>query len=326
MPAKLKVRIKRFLGIDNVNESQRVDKGTLSVATNVDVRNDQSLGRRKGYAELASGNFSYLWSNNKIALAVKDGKLVRVFIDGATSPIDNSLNVGSGVVYVDGKDGYVYCAGYSFMVRTDGVSTYTPDELDKTEKASYSLPAINDYEITNSGMATESLDVKRNKTIIKGATVLEVYKGRMYAAKDNVLWLSDAYDFMRILKLEKNYINFPSDITAIKAADNGVYVSEGNKIWFLQGSSPKDFNFTVVSDAGIIRGTDIRIDDGITIGEQVVSPAIMWTTKKGICVGSDGGQVFNLTEKKYDMPNIVTGASMFKQGGGLDQYLAVLNS
>ena len=325
MPARLKVRIKRFLGIDNVNESQRVDKGTLSVATNVDMRNDQSLARRSGYIELASGDFSSLWGNDKIALAVKDGRLVRVFIDGTTSPIDNTLNVDSGVVYADGKDGYIYCAGYSFMIRTDGVDVYTPEQLDKTEKSSYSLPNIKNYEITNSGMALGNLDIKRNKTIIKGATVLEVYRGRMYAAKDKVLWFSDAHDFMRILKLEKNYFYFPTDITAIKAVDNGVYVSEEDKIWFLRGTSPKDFDFTVVYSAGIVRGTDVRIDS-ITLGEQVISPAIMWTTKKGICIGTDSGQVFNLTERKYNMPNLITGAATFRQGGGLDQYLVVLNS
>ena len=89
MPARLKVRIKRFLGIDNVNESQKVNKGTLSVATNVDIRNDQSLSRRQGYVEAATGNFHSLWSNGNIALAVKDGEMVRIFPDKSKKTIGN---------------------------------------------------------------------------------------------------------------------------------------------------------------------------------------------------------------------------------------------
>ena len=324
MPAKLKVRIKRFLGIDNVNESQKVNKGTLSVATNVDIQNDQSLSRRQGYTEAATGNFHSLWSNGEIALAVKDGELVRVFPDYSTQSLGNFSGVDSGVVFIDGKDGFIYCAGYGFFIRTDGVDVYTPDPLVKTEQKTYSPPVINNYEITDFGQVQAT--IKRNKTVIEGATVLEVYKGKMYAAMDKVLWISDSYDFMRILKLEKNFIHFSTNITAIKAADNGIYVSEEDKVWFLQGSSPSDFNFTVAyEDAGAIRGTDIRARK-VTIGEQTIAPAIIWTTKEGICVGSDSGQVLNVTESKYNMPNFITGAAMFRQGGGLDQYLTVLNS
>lgn len=325
MPADLRIKIDKYLGIDNVNESQKVTPGTLKIATNVDINNDLSLSRRRGYLEVDTGDYHSLWSNDKVTLAVKDGVLVRIFPDYSTIPLGDFPNVDSGVVYVDGKDGYIYCAGYSFMIRTDGVNVYTPEQLDKTEKASYSLPNIENYEIIDSGIALGDMDIKRNKTIIEGATVLEVYRSRMYAAKDKVLWLSDAYDFMRILKLEKNYFYFPTDITAIKAVDNGVYVSEENKIWFLRGTSPKDFDFTVVYDAGIVRGTDIRIDN-VALGEQVISPAIMWTTKKGICIGTGDGQVFNLTERKYNMPDFITGAAIFRQEGGLDQYLVVTNS
>ena len=326
MPARLKVRIKRFLGIDNVNESQKVNKGTLSVATNVDIRNDQSLSRRKGYAEVAAGDFHSLWSNGKIALAVKDGALVRVFPDYSTQSLGNFPGVDSGVVFVDGKDGFIYCAGHSFFIRTDGTTVYTPIPLDKIEKLVYIAPDVENYSITDSGMAEGLLNIKKNKTVISGATVLEVYKGKMYAAMDNVLWISDSYDFMRILKLEKNFIHFSTNITAIKATDNGIYVSEEDKVWFLQGSSPSDFNFTVAyEDAGAVRGTDIRARKA-TIGEQTIAPAIIWTTKEGICVGGDGGQVINVTESKYDMPNFITGAAMFRQRGGLDQYLTVLNS
>ena len=325
MAADLKIKIEKFLGIDNINRSQKVPEGTLKTATNVDVNNDLTLSRRKGYAELDTGNYRSLWSNNRLAFAIKDDQLVRVFPDGGTSSIGDNLNVDSGVVYVDGKDGYVYCANYTFMIRTDGVNVYTPEQLDKTEKSSYSSPAITNYEIIDAGLVSGDVDTKRNKTIISGATVLEVYRGKMYAAKDNVLWLSDAYDFMRILKLEKNYLYFPTNITAIKAVDNGVYVSEEDKIWFLRGTSPKDFDFSVVYDAGIERGTDIRIDN-IALGEQVISPAIMWTTKKGICIGTGDGQVFNLTERKYDMPSFITGAATFQREEGLDRYLVVTNS
>lgn len=325
MSAKLKVTIKQFLGIDNVNESQKVQKGSLSAATNIDIRNDQSISRRQGYAEAATGDYHSLWSNGIIALAVKDGVLVRIFPDYSSLPLGNFPNVDSGVVYVDGKDGFIYCAGYGFFIRTDGEDVYTPTQLNKTEGKGYSGLGSEDYTITDAGFMRSPQAIKRNKTAIKGATVLEVYRGKMYAAMDNVLWLSDSYDFMRILKLEKNFIHFSTSITAIRAADNGVYVSEENRVWFLRGTSPKDFDFTVVSDYGALRGTDIRIKN-ITIGDHVISPAIMWTTKKGICVGSADGQVFNITEHKYSMPNFITGAAMRKEGDGLDQYLTVLNS
>jgi hypothetical protein len=326
MPADLKVKIKRFLGIDNINESNKVPLGTLSTATNVDIRNDLSLSRRRGYVKKTTGDFHSLWSNGKIALAVKDDKLVRVFPDYSTLSLGNYPGVSSGIVCVDGKDGFVYCAGYGFMIRiADNGTIYTPEKPDAVELSSYSPPIINNYDVTDSGLVQGSLTTKRNKTVIEAATVLEVYKGRMYAALDNILWLSDAYDFMRMLKVEKNYLYFPGDITAIRAVDNGVYVSEGDKVWFLSGTSPDNFVFTVAYDAEILRGSDVRVDD-IVLGEQTISPAIIWTTKKGICVGTDGGQVINLTEDKYDMPNFITGSAIFRKEGGLDRYLAVFKS
>ncbi len=311
--------------MDNVNASQKTPSGTLSIATNVDIKNAGVLARRRGYALLNAGNYGNLWGNDKMALAVKNGTLVRVYLDGSTVPLGN-YPVDAGVTYVDGLDGYVYCASYGFMIRVDeNNDVYTPVELDSTESANYSQPNIADYDVINPGILKGQAIIKRNKTVIKGATVLEVYKGKLYAAMDNVVWHSDSYDFMRMLKTEKNYLNFSGRVTAIKAIDSGVYISEEDKIWFLRGSSPADFNFTVAYDAGIEAGTELRIDK-ITIGEQTISPVIMWTTRKGICIGTNDGQVINLTEERYDMPSFTTGAAMFRQEGGLDQYLTVLNS
>ena len=139
MPAKLKVKINKFLGIDNVNEPQKVKLGTLSIATNVDIQNDQSLAMRGGRTLKTAANFHSLWSNdsNTMAFAVRDGALVRVFPDGSTLPLGN-YPVDAGVVYVDGKDGYVYCGSYGFLIRIDkNNNIYDQEELNDTEDNNY---------------------------------------------------------------------------------------------------------------------------------------------------------------------------------------------
>lgn len=136
----------KFAGLKNVIDPERFELEDLEVAMNVDIDDSFEVKRRKGYESVLAGNFSSLWSNGKVCLAVKDGNtLVRVnkgwtlstlktgISGGPLSYATFGVNVGlsNGVV-----NGIVDEAGY----RTWGIAPPTHQPV-LTAVGGWNLPA-----------------------------------------------------------------------------------------------------------------------------------------------------------------------------------------
>lgn len=164
-----------------------------------------------------------------------------------------------------------------------------------------------------------------------GTKVL-IFNGIAYVVAGNVVYYSDPYN-LELFRPETSFLQFPGTISLFDWVNDGIYVatsdSEGDgsegagTTWFMSGTRPDKFNPKQVFNYGSTPGTSVRVEAGF-FGPQVErigQPALIWTSRHGICVGADGGTVHNLTETRYSFPAAQDGAAMVRQRNGFVQYI-----
>lgn len=153
--------------------------------------------------------------------------------------------------------------------------------------------------------------------------ILEYYNGRIYVVKDNVAWYSEPFMY-ELFRLRTNYIMFESAFTLFAAVDDGIWVSDGNKIIFSKGNNPP-FKFEEKAEYGAIRGTQ-KIISGDYIGEGKGEKFAVWSSPDGICIGGNGGSFKNITNKHFSFPTANEGISLFKRKRGINQLIVSLKN
>lgn len=145
------------------------------------------------------------------------------------------------------------------------------------------------------------------------------YRSRLYSGTKTGLYISDAladcYDVRRGFK------QFTGSFTMIRPVENGIYIADEAKTYFMSGLAPEEFQLNLIEENPVISYTDANvsgkdISDGA--GEELWA---VWTSVKGICIGNGDGQVTNVTRKRFSMTNHVQGAAMVYNNGEIMQYI-----
>jgi hypothetical protein len=288
----------QFAGINNVDDPVNLTPQDLVEADNVDIDNQGRATRRPGYTKkyIPSGQLHSMWSNDRICLFVDGTTLMRLLTDYTATTI--RTNISSLPVDYDDWNETVYYTNAS-------VIGYIVNGVDQT-------------------LSDPGLDFK---DVIPPGQHITYYNGRIYVAKDQTIWYTDAYALNRI-DMRKNVIQMKDEITMMKAVDDGIYVSIGDiddrsSVIFLGGTTPEEFTYREVADYGAIEGTG-RKTKGAFVGDGVVGDPIMWISRKGICIGANGGSFRNLTAGRYEVPNNRYGAGQFRLINGIPQYISTL--
>jgi hypothetical protein len=132
--------------------------------------------------------------------------------------------------------------------------------------------------------------------------LLELYNGYMFIAQDNVLWNSMPFNY-HSYDLNKGNLLYPGRITMVKAVKDGLYLSDENNTYYLNGMSPREFIQTKVADYPAIEGTATLIDGSKLWNGDIRGRIVIWTSPEGICIGGPEGMFVNLTERKLTYPN-----------------------
>ncbi len=293
-----KIEFSNFRGINNVEDAHNLGNDELVEAPNIDIDNRGKAKRRNGYTKklTPSGVLHSMWSNDRRCLFVDGTTLKQLFTDYTSATIRSN------------------------------VSAYPMDYVDVNEDIYYTNASVNGY--VKNGIDTRFTDPGINyKKVPPPGQHIEHYNGRNYIAQNQTIWITDAYALGRV-DMRKGFISMKDEVTMIKAVDDGIYVSIGDindrsSIIFLGGSGPEDFIYKVVADYGAIEGTAVKprsafLEDGID------GTTVMWTSRKGICRGANGGNFKNLTASRYEVPNNRYGAGLFKLENGIPQYIASL--
>lgn len=269
----------------------------LTEAMNVEIDNSYALSSRKGLTERLTGtNMHSLWANEKGTLCffVDETALYQMFEDYSTNLVA-TLSAAHRVSFAEFND-----------------KTYYTNKSDIgyiLEGSQHDIP----------------LPTETYKAPLPAGRFICVHKGRLYVAKDNILYiadvLSDHYD------IRYGYRAFDSDITMLLPVDDGLYVSD-KKVWFL---SPKqvveDDNIQLQRDMvysfSAIPYTAIRVP-GDKIGSGLDGVAGMWASVNGICIGNKAGKVSNVTERKFVVANAAEGVSILREIDGVAHFITVL--
>lgn len=292
------ITFKRFKGINNLANAKDLELDELREAKNIDLDSEGKAIRRNGYTKkvMPSGIIHSLWSNDRICLFVEGTTLKRLYEDYTSSDI-----------------------------RTN-ISTLPVSYVDVNEIVYYSNASVIGY-IENGVGKTFVNPTKNFKQAPQPGQHIEYYNGRLYIARNDVIWYTDAFNFGHV-DMRSNFIRMKDEITMLGAVDDGMYVSIGDitdrsSVLFLSGLQPKEFVIRQVADYGAIEGTDVKVN-GSFIGEGIAGKAILWTSRKGVCLGANGGNFTNLTKDKYIVSDRRYGAGLFQLRNGIPQYIAPL--
>jgi hypothetical protein len=164
------------------------------------------------------------------------------------------------------------------------------------------------------------------------ATDMAYYNGRLYLGQGRTLWATELYLY-NFVDATSGYKLFEADITMIGAVTDGVYVGTKEGLWFLSGPTFAEMKRTWAMDAGVIPGSMVTMPGELgnppqvpLVAETPVESGIMFMTTKGVCMGTDGGKVTNMTETKFVFPEAVGAAALYRQQDGVNQYIAALQN
>ncbi len=293
-----KIEFKNFKGINNVANALDLDFDELVQANNIDIDNRGKAKRRNGNTKkyTPSGVLHSMWSNDRICL----------FVDGTT--LKELLT------------------DYTATTIRSNVSAYPMDYVDVNEEVYYTNASLNGYVKNGINQLFSDPGINFKKVPPPGQHI-EHYNGRNYIAQNHTIWITDAYALGRV-DMRKGFISMKDEVTMIKAVDDGIYVSIGDiddrsSVIFLGGQGPEDFTYRVVADYGAIEGTAVKPKSAY-IGEGIEGTTVMWASRKGICLGANGGNFKNLTATRYVVPDNRYGAGLFRLQNGIPQYIASL--
>jgi hypothetical protein len=154
--------------------------------------------------------------------------------------------------------------------------------------------------------------------------IVRYYRGRLWIAQNHVLWFTDALGY-HLHDPRRNFYLLPEPINLLEPVTDGLFIGS-DRTYFLAGTQPEEMNLREVASYPAIAGTSVLADGShVRIGEETLhGPSALWASPKGICAGASGGVFLNLTEKRIAMETAHIGAGLFREQGGLRQYLALL--
>lgn len=142
--------------------------------------------------------------------------------------------------------------------------------------------------------------------------LLEIFNGRMYVAKENILFFSEPFAYGRF-DMARGYIPYASRIQLVKAVSGGIYVGDEDRIFFEGGDGPRTFSHTLVADyPAVLRAVAVDYLSGLRFGLETSAEFAIIGTKKGICIAGPSGQFINLTEDKVTYPDVSRGTTLVR--------------
>ncbi len=210
---------------------------------------------------LASGEESGCWDFVQIALSSTGGIVV-------TLPTADA----------DAAEFSVYCS------RTNGGEMY---EVARVAVGTSTTTIVNQ---TAHGQLLKTLDVFPPPS----GDHIAYHKGRIYVAKGNYVYYSDAlaHGWFR----ENQFWAFNDTVRLIAPVDNGVFIC-ADKVYFFSGTDPRQANPDEVLDAQAVKGTLEYLYPGDF--PEISRPHAAWITDRGFVLGAPGGTAQLLTENEF---------------------------
>ena len=298
--------IKIFRGSSGINNKidpvrLRFDPKTgindLAAGVNIDIDDSNRPSRRAGYtATDRTESFHSLFGCGSYALGVTGNALAVIEADMSKTNIRN-VTQNARMSFVRDTNGEQDVIYYANGTETGKV----------INKLSYSWTA-GDY-----------VGATSRKEIYNPPTghLLEVRNLRMFIAEGNILWYSEPGSLSQF-RLAANYFGFPSRIRMVQAVSGGLWISDSENVYFLSGEIAPVLQEMPVQvkkcDCPVIEGTAVEAPAS-RIGIEGLSGIVtIFTTTRGVSVGSGDGQLIPVSEHKIEIPSGLTGSAVYRDG------------
>lgn len=266
----------------------------LAVAYNVDHDYTGRVSRRKGFASTAITDSCHsLFCDGGDALFVTGTGLCLLFPDVSGYQTVATVTEGAAVSYAQVAGTIYYVNGFEKGYVAAGTNhawtkgTYYGPTSDRT----LSDPPI--------------------------GTLIAAIDGRIYIAQGSVLFYSDPYS-LNAFDLARGYFQFESDVTMVRKVTEGIFVGTASCVWFLRGTSPKNYRLIKASRSPVYKGTDVLVELADLTPKEFLQnrtgEAVMWTGPEGVTIGMPDGQVNFLTRDKIDELSAIKGGGAVING------------
>ena len=134
---------------------------------------------------------------------------------------------------------------------------------------------------------------------------MAILNGRMYMVPadnpDILLWSERGQ--LGLYNFADNHRRFESDILMVAAVKAGLFVSTRNRTVFLRITSPHNIDLEPrVSYPAVEWSLSHQEKDGISLGLEIGGLCRFWRSKEGHCIGTPGGELYNMTQDNIIMP------------------------
>ncbi len=286
-------------GVNNVDDPLVLSSEELSKGVDIDLDDFGKPSRKKGKTLLLAGVYKWGWSDGITCLAWTANSLVSVKPDFSGHTVLLAGLADLRIVYVKIKDKIYFSNGqYMGYVRNGAV---------------FALSIASDP----------------FKAVMPAGTMLEYYQNRLWSIRGNQAQPSDplANDQLDTRMPPKS---FPGPLSLFQAVKDGVFVGTDKALYFMAITDPTEMMpgaVRLLANYGAIPHAAVKIEGGLVVKDKTVpGTVIVFATKQGICIGSDGGEFQNLTIQQYALPDAVQGAALFRKNHkGTAQVVLSLN-
>lgn len=306
-----------FAGIKNTVSEERLQQGELAAAVNVDIDDAGQLRRRRGYQRKHGGNHHSLTTIAGRTLVVRDGVLGELTAGLAFREI---VPVGPGKLCYTRVGSTIY---FSSPTVSGKIVNGAYQRWGEPGAGQWVSPVIR---------PTETLGAVAGKLLRAPphATALGAYKGRIYLAAGPVLWTTELFNY-EVVDSTRNFMVFEDDITMVAPVNDGIYIGTTADLQFLRGTHAEGLERTTCMSVGVIPGSEVwvpysKVDPRARSGPIPEGDGPVFMTAGGICIGLEGGNVYNLTQDHVVFPGAVSAAALYREDQGANSYLAVADS
>lgn len=280
-------------------------------------------------------NSAALWRlvDGQLARAgVEPGSLPRVADAGAGQLTAGSYRVAVALVSPAGEESPAYDLGQHELSRglvleeleqrfghrwrvyitpPDGNALYLTEEFD----AVWPRYVVTLYP---EGAPCETLNSSR----LPGGHFVRGAGGRIYVARGDTLWFSDAFR-PHLMSARHNFVRFVGNIRILLFVEGGAFVGDDRGVWWLPGSDPSAWAMTLASTAPAVSRSGVLVPS-YKIGplqSGAAQDCALWLSTEGHMVGTGGGSVHALNaDRVYLRDGQVGKSTLVERDGGVHVY------
>jgi hypothetical protein len=202
-----------------------------------------------------------------------------------------------------------------YLTNTNGKDLYWAKRIEVAATAT----------VVDLAQSTDVLDSMHFYPPPQGARIVRLFKGRLLVVAGNALYWSQPlaphwFDLAQDVQL------FAEEPRLVEVVDNGFYLAEGERTWWVAGDDPSTWQPTLVDNTPVCSGRALRIPGRKIPALETTAMVVVWVTASGPVVGLPGGLVAHLTDRTLAINPNQNATLSYREENGLSQILMNLKN